>query len=194
MDETNTCCLRCGKSDPDLRVDCVAFSRRHETVTRYSNGTELRSDGAVRDQDITGYACTGCAVKFLKQSAVSRAAGSMIAVAFVFAMVILFGLHTPGVRFLDKIPLPLQVAAAVLVTVITGVLAYRKTASLPAPFGVALLLRKKDPDHFEYLPCELSLYPGENDAERKKAFVRICGKPEIAGDLIAKKIWEEHIR
>ncbi len=193
MSETSTKCLRCGKSDPDLRVDCVAFSRNHEKVTKYSNGVECRTV-AVRDQEVTGYACSGCAAKALKHHAVFVAAGVMIFAAVVFALIIRAGLQAPHLAFLREVPLPLQIAVAALVTVAAGVLAYRRSVSLPVAFGVARLLRKKDPDYFEYLPCELSLYPGATDAEKKKAFVRICGNPEIGGSVLAKEIWEQHIR
>ncbi len=191
-------CLRCGKENPGLRVDCVSGSAQYNTQVTVNGTAAYRLDGAIRDQYVTGCACPGCARKAVKAKARGSSVGWAIG-GFALGFLVPYGLLLAlkidiGPYNAENPPLALFLAIAAVAGILCGLLRYRKLAALPDAFGVAFLLDRQDKNHFRHLPAEKSVYPGADEAAKKRYFLRLDLFPGDKGSTLANRIWDKHMK
>ena len=198
MSDTVERCLHCGHENPGLRVDCVSCSAMHDTQMTVNGRAAYRVGGAIRDQWVMGCACPGCAVKAIKAKARATAVkwaiggfGGVFLILYVLSGVPLPGRGQP---LFENAPLVPFLAVAAVAGVLCGLLRARKLFSLPQAFGVAFLLDKQDKNGFRHLPAEKSVYPGADEAAKKRYFLRLDLIPGDSGGRISEEIWNGHMK
>ena len=194
MSETRTCCIRCGKREPLMEVECVPYTLQLDRVQRVGS-SEMRFRGAVfRHESVC--ACTGCAKKAVKRRAARVAIWDAV-IGFVILWIAANGLWL-GIQSIRKTvpaaPQGLLLAIAALGGALVGWIEFRQYSALPDAFGAAFLQEKKDKSHYHYRPCDRSLYPGKDEAERKKSFARFSALSGTDGSSLEEEIWSQHTR
>ena len=187
-------CLGCGRGDPDVRVDCVSFTLRYDTRARVNGAEVFRTRGAVRSEPVTACACADCARRAVERraraSALKYAAGGFVLtlMAALFAWSLFRPTSAEGILWGPLL------AAAVLAGAVLGFLRFRRVSALPPEFGAAFLLDTADPACFSHLPRERALYPGADEAAKKKAFIAFDAFPGSDGTALAERLWEKNTR
>ena len=199
MDESSGSCIRCGKRDHLLEVECVPYTLQMDRVLRVGS-TEMRRRGAIFKHE-TVCVCPDCARRAVRNKAVTVAiaqfvvwfAGLLIVAGVFRAFVRSSTLNVPEALF-GVIPMVLAVAVAACVGAIAGRLRFKQYAALPDAFGAAFLRFKKKGNTNLYLPCERSLYPGTDAAAQKESFSRFSMISGTDGRILMDEIWEKHTR
>lgn len=198
MVESSGSCIRCGKRDHLLEVECVPYTLQMDRVLRVGS-TEMRRRGAIFKHE-TVCMCPDCARRAVRNKAVTVAvaqfvawfAGLLIVAGLLRKMLQTSPLAIPEALF-GTVPVVLVVAVAACVGAVAGRSRFKQYAALPDAFGAAFL-REKRKHANPCLPCDRSLYPGEDEASRKKWFYQLSSVSGVDGRILMDEVWEKHTR